>query len=329
MVLRAVRSTQPVLVESSQRFLSHQFWYKQARRSVAAIALSAIAVTTIAGSGWSADPFRTDAARDIDAGTEAAFDALFEDGNYQAAREALQAADESEPLAHAMKSAFAYLSEDWDAMAEYATQTRETAEAMLETDPLRGHIYIAAGHFLEGAHAFVTQGAVRGTPVALSKLQRVFNNLDEAERVDPNDPELNLLRGYMDLMLAVNLPFSDPNDAIARLENYASPGYLAQRGIAVGYRDLGQQDKAMVAVDRALELAPNNPELHYLKAQILVRQNKYPESLQYFATAVDKLNQLPYSTARQLAWEYCRAQRNVDGEERNCDAERDQIMSEF
>lgn len=327
MVLRVL--TQPVSIKSNQRFSPHQFWYKQARRSVAAIALSAIAVTTVAGSGWSADPFRTDSARDIDAGTEAAFDALFEDGNYQAARDALQSADESEPLAHAMKAAFAYLSEDWDAMAEYATQTRETAEVMLETDPLRGHIYVAAGHFLEGAHAFVTQGAVRGTPVALSKLQRVFNNLDEAERIDPNDPELNLLRGYMDLMLAVNLPFSDPNDAIARLENYASPDYLAQRGIAVGYRDLGQQDKAMTAVDRALELAPNNPELHYLKAQILVRQNKYPESLQYFSTAVEKLNQLPYSTARQLAWEYCRAQRNVDGEERNCDAERDQIMSEF
>ncbi len=329
MVLYAVRSAQPVSDPAICSFDLRQHWYQRVRRSIVAIATSAIAVATLAGSGWAADPFRTDAPRDIDAGTEAAFTALFEDGNYQAAQAALQSADENEPLSHALKSAFAYLSEDWDAMAQYATQTRESAEAMLESDPLRGHIYVAAGHFLEGAHAFVTQGAVRGTPVALAKLQRVFNNLDEAERIAPNDPELNLLRGYMDLMLSVNLPFSDPNDAIARLENYASPTYLAQRGIAVGYRDLGQQDKAMAAVDRALELAPDNPELHYLKAQILVRQNNYPASIQYFAIAMEKLNQLPYATARQLAWEYCRAQRNVDGEQRNCDAERDQIMSEF
>ncbi|MGP1384481.1 MAG: Sll0314/Alr1548 family TPR repeat-containing protein [Thainema sp.] len=329
MVLHSVRSAQPVSTPPIHSFQSRQRWYQRVRRSIAAIATSAIAVTAIAGAGWSADPFRTDAPRNIDAGTEAAFNALFQDGDYRAAREALQSADESEPLSHAMKAAFAYLSEDWDAMAEQATKTRTTAEAMLETDPLRGNIYVAAGHFLEGAHAFVTQGAVRGTPVALSKLQRVFNHLDEAERIDLNDPELNLLRGYMDLMLAVNLPFSDPNDAIARLENYASPAYLAQRGIAVGYRDLGQQDKAMTAINRALELAPDNPELHYLKAQILVRQNNYPESLQYFATAIEKLNQLPYATARQLAWEYCRAQRNVDGQARDCDAERDQIVSEF
>lgn len=329
MVLRLVRPAQPTFTPSNQRFNAYQRVSKPVRRSIVAIATSAIAVTAIAGAGWSADPFRTDAARDIDAGTEAAFEALFEDGDYRAAREALQSADESEPLSHAMKAAFAYLSEDWDAMAEQATQTRETAEAMIETDPLRGNIYVAAGHFLEGAHAFVTQGAVRGTPVALSKLQRVFNHLDAAEQVDPNDPELNLLRGYMDLMLAVNLPFSDPNDAIARLENYASPAYLAQRGIAVGYRDLGQQDKAMTAVNHALELAPNNPELHYLKAQILVRQNNYPESLQHFATAMEKLNQLPYATARQLAWEYCRAQRNVDNQARDCDAERDKIVPEF
>jgi hypothetical protein len=43
------------------------------------------------------------------------------------------------------------------------------------------------------------------------------------KKVDPNDPELNLITGYMDLMLAVNLPFSDPAQAIERLEKYGSP----------------------------------------------------------------------------------------------------------
>jgi hypothetical protein len=69
---------------------------------------------------------------------------------------------------------------------------------------------------------------------ALSKLQKVFQYLDEAKKIDPKDPELNLLTGYMDLMLAVNLPFSDPAQAVEKLEKYAAPSYLAYRGIAVG-----------------------------------------------------------------------------------------------
>jgi tetratricopeptide (TPR) repeat protein len=298
--------------------------FKQSLRSLTALAgATAIAITTLSGAGLAADPFRTVNPHDIDDNTEAAFRAIFEDGDYLAAQTALEDADEDEPMARAMWAALAYLDEDWDALEAEATATREAAEQLMETDPLRGHIYTAVGHFLEGTHAFVTQGTVRGTPVALSKLQRVFNNLDQAEQLAPDDPELNLLRGYMDLMLAVNLPFSDPNDAIARLENYAAPDYLAQRGIAIGYRDLNQGEAAMNAVDQAIAAAPNNPELLYLKAQIFVKQNRYPESLAFFSQAVEKAEQLPQEVAEQIAWEYCRAQNNVDGQARNCSEVRD------
>lgn len=298
--------------------------FKQSLRSLTALAgATAIAITTLSGAGLAADPFRMVNPHDIDDNTEAAFRAIFEDGDYLAAQTALEDADEDEPMARAMWAALAYLDEDWDALEAEATATREAAEQLMETDPLRGHIYTAVGHFLEGTHAFVTQGTVRGTPVALSKLQRVFNNLDQAEQLAPDDPELNLLRGYMDLMLAVNLPFSDPNDAIARLENYAAPDYLAQRGIAIGYRDLNQGEAAMNAVDQAIAAAPNNPELLYLKAQIFVKQNRYPESLAFFSQAVEKAEQLPQEVAEQIAWEYCRAQNNVDGQARNCSEVRD------
>jgi tetratricopeptide (TPR) repeat protein len=298
--------------------------FKQSLRSLTALAgATAIAITILSGAGLAADPFRTVNPHDIDDNTEAAFRAIFEDGDYLAAQTALEDADDDEPMARAMWAALAYLDEDWDALEAEATATREAAEQLMETDPLRGHIYTAVGHFLEGTHAFVTQGTVRGTPVALSKLQRVFNNLDQAEQLAPDDPELNLLRGYMDLMLAVNLPFSDPNDAIARLENYAAPDYLAQRGIAIGYRDLNQGEAAMNAVDQAIAAAPNNPELLYLKAQIFVKQNRYPESLAFFSQAVEKAEQLPQEVAEQIAWEYCRAQNNVDGQARNCSEVRD------
>ncbi len=78
-------------------------------------------------------------------------------------------------------------------------------------------------------YVFQTEGAVSVIP----RLQQVFQYLETAEKVNPTDPELNLLKGYMDLILAVNLPFSSPQEAIQRLETYGSPDYLVDRGIAL------------------------------------------------------------------------------------------------
>jgi tetratricopeptide (TPR) repeat protein len=97
----------------------------------------------------------------------------------------------------------------------------------------------------------------------------VFQYLETAEKANPTDPELNLLKGYMDLILAVNLPFSSPQEAIERLETYGSPDYLVDRGIALAYRNLKQYDQALQFIDNALKATPNNPELMYLKGQIL------------------------------------------------------------
>ena len=167
-------------------------------------------------------------------------------------------------------SAFAYLEEDWDDLNRYASQTRKTAEALISSDPLRGNLYTAVGHFLEGAYIISNEGTVRGTPKALNKLQKVFSYMGEAEKIAATDPELNLIKGFMDLMLAVNLPFADPAEAIERLQNYAGPDYLAYRGLAVGYRDTDEHESALDAVNKAMQLTADNPELYYLKAQILV-----------------------------------------------------------
>lgn len=263
-----------------------------------------------------ADPFRTTNPREVGEQTEQAFKAMFEQGNYVQAAELLQTAEDNEPLAFALKASLAYMNEDWDVMRDNAQRTLETAEKLLETDPLRGHLYIAAGQFLDGAYTVSTQGVVQATPLVLRKLQQVFSNLNAAENIDPSDPELNLLKGYMDLMLAVNLPFSDPAQAIERLENYAAPVYLAQRGIAIGYRDLDQHEQALAAVDRALEATPENPELFYLKAQILrlmsddlegeAQKRLQQESLTLFRQAWELRAQIPESTVDQLEREACR-----------------------
>jgi tetratricopeptide (TPR) repeat protein len=288
-----------------------------------AIALSILSSPAIAG-----DPFRTENPRAIDDQTEAVFRAMFQEGNYTKAQQLLNEGDANDPMAYAIRSAFAFMDDDLNALSENAALTLSSAEDLVASDPLRGNLYIAVGHFLEGAYALLNNGTVRGTPTALQKLQLVFNHMSEAEKIDPADPELNLIKGYMDLMLAVNLPFADPAQAIQRFENYAAPDYLAQRGVAIAYRDLDEHGQAMDAIERAIAAAPENPELFYLKAQILVQQEKDQESLEFFDQALERHSQLPDNSVEQILWERCRAQSRAESEERNCNREVDKWMDE-
>jgi tetratricopeptide (TPR) repeat protein len=255
------------------------------------------------------DPFRSNNPHDIGDKTEAVFNALFYEGNYTAAQslvgEAI-AAEPGEPMNYAIAAALGYLNQDLDKLSQQASMTQQTAVALKASDPLRGHMYNAVGIFMEGAHVLQTQGIARGTPTALRLLQRVFSELDAAEKIDRNDPELSLLKGFMDLLLAVNLPFANPDNAIARLQN-GSPDYLSYRGIAIGMRDLGRYSEAQNQVDKALAAAPNNPDLLYLKAQILFLQQQYEASLPFYRSALSYADQLPASTVRQMNFEACQA----------------------
>ena len=248
---------------------------------------------------WAKDPFREENQRDIGKHTEKAFETIFLEGDYKTVAKELNLAEEEEagePLAHAMLASLAYTEKDWESIKKYATKTLESAQILSETDPLRGNLYLAVGHFMDGAYVYEKEGALD----AINKLQLVFKFLDRAEDSDPNDPELNLIKGYMDLLLAVNLPFSKPEQAIARFESYAAPNYLVERGLAVAYRDLEQYDKALKYANRALKTAPDNPEHYYLKGQILRQIGKKKNSLksleaaQYnFALALEKSDRLP------------------------------------
>lgn len=303
-----------------------------------AIAFSVFSLPSLAG-----DPFRTNNPRLIGQKTQQAFNAIFLDGNYREAAEGLlqqaEVIEPNEPLVHAMQASIAYT--NWqahkkntpllDTVKSYTTKTRETAEKLAATDAVRGNLYTAVSHGLEAAIILEEEGSAQGAAKALGKLQQVYRSLDVAEKEAPQDPELNLVKGWMDLLIAVNLPFTNPTQAIARLEK-ASPSYLADRGIAIGYRDLKDFDQALKHVDRALTAAPNNPELHYLKAQILVRQAEKTKQTDQrnaakadFQAALTRSTQLPKSLVAQIFLEHCKNQRRIDSVQRNCDGMRDQI----
>ena len=261
---------------------------------------------SLSSTAFAADPFREKAARDIGKHTEDAFTTVFLMGDYSGAREPLKLADKkesNEPLAHALRASLAYTEEDWETIKVYALKTLKSADKLKATDPLRGNLYLAVGHFLDGAYRYEKEGAVS----AIQKLQLVFKHFDAAEDVDPKDPELNLIKGYVDLLLAVNLPFSSPDQAIARFRTNASPNYLVNRGIAVAYRDLKKYDKALTSVNKALDIAPNNQEHYYLKGQILRKIGKKNQdigileaALKNFGKAVDKEAQLPTFIVKPL-----------------------------
>ncbi len=183
------------------------------------------------------------------------------------------------------------------------------ADKLMARDALRGNLSRPSATS-QGAVIVKRDGLVRGAVGALSKIQDAFSRLDAAEKIDPQDPEFNLIKGNIDLMLAVNiqLPLSDSAKAIERLEASASPRYIADRSLAWGYRDMKEPDKAMMAVDRALQLSAENPELKYLKAQILVKKQDDRAAVEWFDKALTKRDQLPSKLAAQIEQERNRAE---------------------
>ncbi|HLO85159.1 MAG TPA: Sll0314/Alr1548 family TPR repeat-containing protein [Nostocaceae cyanobacterium] len=272
--------------------------------------LSAIALNLWVSPAFAGDPFRTKDPKKIGDQTEAAFKAIFQQGDYSAAEKYLEQAqskEPNEPLVYALKASLAYGKNDLAALEKYSKKTLEVGQKLTFADPLRGNLYTGVGHFLEGATIITREGAVNGASSALSRLRKVYQYFDQAEAIAPKDPELNLIRGYMDLMLSVNLPFASPEQAIERLEKNAAPGYLVYRGIALAYRDLKQYQSALNYANQAVNATPSNPEIYYLRAQIYHELAKpdnnktfLKEAIANFDKALAKKSQLPASLVRQI-----------------------------
>ncbi|MBF2097475.1 MAG: tetratricopeptide repeat protein [Gloeomargaritaceae cyanobacterium C42_A2020_066] len=260
------------------------------------------------------DPFRPTNPRAISDTTEALFLQMFRDGNYAQVRQSLAkalATDGDEPILQSLRAALAYVDKDYGVMNQAAEATTAAAEKLMTRDPLRGNLYKGVGLFME-AGALATQNKanlVLIAPQLLAQVNQAFKAFDAAAAIDPTDPEVNLIRGYVEMLLAVNVPFFNADQAINKLQRYAAPPYLMHRGLALAYRDLKRPAEALTQVDLALKAAPQNPELLYLKGQILAQQKNFTESVRYFDQALASANQLPNSLVSQIQRERRQAER--------------------
>lgn len=253
---------------------------------------------------WAQDPFRSgDNARPIRPEVAAAFEEFFCAGRYSQSREKLEMAKKAspeEPMVYALLAALAYQEGDLEAFARLATQTRQVAAELKKTDPLRGNLYEGVGYGLEAANIVVRDGVVIGLPKALPTLNQLFASIRAAQAVDSSDPELNLLNGYMDLLLTYR-------EKALNQFRMAAPDYLSYRGQALAYRDMQRFDEALEAVDRAIAASCSNPELYYLKAQILVSKGQDREAVPLFDQALQASAQLPQPLVEQIQMERDRA----------------------
>ena len=269
------------------------------KRPLQFISSSLLAVLVTAATAmpsFAADPFRTSNARAIGGETQKAFELMFREGNYVGALKQLDVAirtEASEPLLFALRASTLYTKEDYLGMQVAGKRVRKNAEALKGKDNLRAYLYIAVSDLIEAGYIVKTDG-LSSAARALPLVQNVFDNIKKAQDINPNDPELNLIKGYVDMLIASVLPLSDLETALASLRQYAAPDYLKWRGIALAYRDARKPELALDAVNKAIAAAPNNPELNYLKGQILWMQggSSVPIAKKQFEVALSKSKQM-------------------------------------
>jgi tetratricopeptide (TPR) repeat protein len=264
--------------------------------------ITTVLTAIIALPAWAGDPFRASNPKSIGPEAQIAFELMFKQGNYSAATKQVNKAlrtEASDPLVQGLRASLAYMDQDYLSMQIYANKTRDAAQKLMATDPLRGHLYTSVSYLIEAGFVITTKGIVGGTPEALGLIQKQLNEIKAAQEIDPNDPELNLIKGYMDMLIATVLPLADLEGALTSLRS-SSPEYLKWRGIALGYRDAKKNDQALEAVNKALEAAPGNPELNYLKGQILWAKDSLDEAKRQYRLALSKSKQLPPGLTKQI-----------------------------
>jgi len=278
--------------------------------SLSASLLAALVSVATAMPSFAADPFRTTNPRAIGNETQKAFELMFKEGNYVAAVKQLDQAVRAEaddPLVFALRASTFYATEDYLGMQVANKRVRRNAEALKDKDPLRAYAYLAVSDLIEAGYIIKTEG-VSSAPKVLPLVQNVFDNIKKAQDIDANDPELNLIKGYIDILIASVLPLSDLESALTSLRQYSSPDYLKWRGVAMAYRDARQVDSALDAINKALASAPNNPELYHLKGQILWIQggSSLPVAVKQYEIALSKSKQINPSMLTEIRKECSR-----------------------
>jgi tetratricopeptide (TPR) repeat protein len=172
------------------------------------------------------DPFRKGPdARPIGPALESAFEDFFRTGEFQKASQKLskaQAENPNEPLVYTLQAALAYLNGQRDKMLEMTQKTREVSQAIESKDAARSHLYRGIAQGLEGSSYYLKDG-LTGIPKALTYVSSMFLEIDKAKQLAPDDPEVNLLVGYIDTLL------NKYDDALQEFRK-AGPPYVSRAG---------------------------------------------------------------------------------------------------
>lgn len=296
-----------------------------------ALVFGSVAMTAatfgMANPALAGDPFRSSDPMPIGSKTEAAFKAMFQEGNYAKAAgllEEAQVAEANEPLIYPMLALLAQYEKNYGAMSGYAAQTRTAAAAIKGSQPLRSNLYSAVADFVEGAYIMsdAGDGPVRGLGKALGKLRSFNASMAAARKIDANDPELNLLEGFTDMYASAYLPFTSTDAAVKKLE-IAQPPLLSHWLTGLGYRILDKQDKGLAAVEAGLAIQPDHAEMNYLKAQLEMQKAKKDSSRlaiaqKHFDLALAQSEVLPKRLVGQIMRERCLNQEQLDGKDLPC-----------
>jgi tetratricopeptide (TPR) repeat protein len=264
------------------------------RKLIQRFAVLPLAVIFCAHSALAADPFRIGAkARPMGPSLQSAFEDFFRYGKYQSSSQKLakaQSENPNEPLVFTLLAATAYQNQQKDVFLQMLPKIRDASNRIAAKDSARSHLYKGVAQGLEG---YFLKDSVTDLPKTLTYASSMLLEIDKAHSLSPNDPEINLFVGFINMVLGKH------GEALKNFQK-AGPPYLSLRGQALVYRDTKDYANAQVAVDKAIAVAPKNPELLYLKAQILVLQKNPTEAKKYFDLAINLGKELPADTLKQI-----------------------------
>lgn len=104
------------------------------KRMAIGASLAVMVMVNWIGPGLAGDPFRKNNPRPIGDKTEAAFNAIFKEGNYLEAKKLIVEATEKEPqepLSHAMRASLAFTDQDWNTLKTYSEKTKEDRKSVV------------------------------------------------------------------------------------------------------------------------------------------------------------------------------------------------------
>jgi len=179
-----------------------------------------------------------------------------------------------------------YISDDEDARGEdYAGLSRYHLERAIEIEPENAYPHLSMGLLL------LNLEDIDGGRLSLEEAQRLYPNnpaafyfegesyLDEGE----NDQALAKYAEAIDLFPYYTdqsiVPFRERSELIYIFRS-------VQRSMEI-YLNRGEDERALQVVDGALELAPDNPGLHYLRGVVFEEMERWDEALAEFELVLE------------------------------------------